>query len=493
MGLPTFEVDKQGLRKLLERRGKEFAVVELIQNAWDENTSNVNVYLDPSKDKGYYDLRVEDDNPAGFVNLTHAWTLFAESDKKKDVTKRGRFNLGEKLVIALCENVVIATTKGTVFFDSDGRRIENGPQWKLRSGTTFSGVIKMTGDEARACADLIQSLIPPKHIKTYFMGIRVGHYKEPLVSFEGFLPTEIADEEGYLRASIRKTKVNVYEIQNDEPALLYEMGIPVVETGDRYHIDVQQKVPLNTDRDNVTPSYLRKVRTLVLEHTADILEADGVAETWVNEALPMASAEVVDTVLTKRFGERRVIFDPSDMEANKIATAQGYTVIPPRSFTSDAWANIKTSGAVKPAGQVTPSPKPFSEDGRALRILPYEKWTPGIKMSVEFIEELAQEILGRSIRVEIATDVGWSCAAAYGPDGILYLNLARLGHGWFDGEPLDQLPTLIHEFAHEKVSDHLSREFYDECCRLGTVMVKLAANGGFTFRKRTIVRRRDLV
>ena len=45
------------------------------------------------------------------------------------------------------------------------------------------------------------------------------------------------------------------------------MGIPVVETGDRYHVDVQQKVPLNMDRDNVTPAYLRAIRVAVLNAT----------------------------------------------------------------------------------------------------------------------------------------------------------------------------------------------------------------------------------
>ena len=35
-GSAWFEVDKQGLAKILERKGKEFALMELIQNAWDE-------------------------------------------------------------------------------------------------------------------------------------------------------------------------------------------------------------------------------------------------------------------------------------------------------------------------------------------------------------------------------------------------------------------------------------------------------------------------
>jgi hypothetical protein len=32
------------------------------------------------------------------------------------------------------------------------------------------------------------------------------------------------------------------------------------------------------------------------------------------------------------------------------------------------------------------------------------------------------------------------------------------------------LAFLIHEFAHAKVSDHFSREFYEECCRLGAAL-----------------------
>jgi hypothetical protein len=31
-----FEVDRQGLARLLERKGKEFVLYELVQNAWDE-------------------------------------------------------------------------------------------------------------------------------------------------------------------------------------------------------------------------------------------------------------------------------------------------------------------------------------------------------------------------------------------------------------------------------------------------------------------------
>jgi hypothetical protein len=51
------DVDLDGLRKVLERRGKEFAVFELVQNAWDENITEVRVELSEPV-RGGSELRV---------------------------------------------------------------------------------------------------------------------------------------------------------------------------------------------------------------------------------------------------------------------------------------------------------------------------------------------------------------------------------------------------------------------------------------------------
>jgi hypothetical protein len=56
---------------------------------------------------------VEDDAPEGFYDLTHAYTMFARTRKRSSPDKRGRFNLGEKQVLALCREARIVTTKGT--------------------------------------------------------------------------------------------------------------------------------------------------------------------------------------------------------------------------------------------------------------------------------------------------------------------------------------------------------------------------------------------
>jgi hypothetical protein len=68
--------------------------------------------------------------------------------------------------------------------------------------------------------------------------------------------------------------VSIYEPLPGEVSSLYEMGLPIVETGDRWHVSVCQKVPLNRDRDNVRPAYLQAVRVAVLNAAHDLLTAD---------------------------------------------------------------------------------------------------------------------------------------------------------------------------------------------------------------------------
>src|SRR5258708_3992979 len=116
-----FEVDRKGLAKLIERRGKVALIYELISNAWDaDGVTNVEVLLVREAAAGVT-LVVRDDAPDGFADMTHAFTLFAESSRKGHAGKRGRFNLGEKLVLALCDEASIVSTKAAVMFDSRGR------------------------------------------------------------------------------------------------------------------------------------------------------------------------------------------------------------------------------------------------------------------------------------------------------------------------------------------------------------------------------------
>ena len=472
-----FDVDKEGLAKIAGRRSKAFVLYELLQNSWDaDRCTRVRVDMIPRPGSPYVDVVVEDDSPDGFLDLRHAWTLFAESGKKGNPEKRGRFNLGEKLVVACCREAEILTTTGGVRFDSGGRHLL---RQKREAGSVFRGEVRMTRAEYEEVCRLVRNVLPPDGIETFFNGELLLSVS-PVGEESLMLETEISDDEGYLRRVPRRARIHIYEPRSGTSAHLYEMGIPVMELeGDRWSVDVAQKVPLSLDRDGVRPSYLRQIRAAVVNTMAHDISREDAGSDWVKDALqsPLVVEQAVRQVLDEGFGPKRVTYDPSDREANAIAMAEGYTVIPAAAFSAAAWDNVRRYQASRPAGQVTPSPKPFSPDGESLRTIDPGKWTDGMRAVVGYAREMACHVLKRSITVVIVNDVGWPHAGAFGPSGPLYLNVGQLGHGWFDGrkgaEAVDRL--LIHEFAHGREgASHLSSDFYDECCRVGAAMKSVA-------------------
>lgn len=464
-----FEVDKEGLAKIVADRGKVFILHELIQNAWDEpETTRVEVVLEsaPYVGRGLARLRVTDDNPRGFVRLEHAFTLFAESLKKGDETQRGRFNFGEKLVLALCRDASIVSTTGTVNFNKDGSRTRS----KVRrpSGTVFTATVAMTLPEIAEASHEILLLLPPARVTTIYNGHKIPTRKA-LLTFNAALPTVKADDEGALRPTVRQTTVEVHEPQEGEEPMLFEMGLPVMPW-DRFHVNVGQKVPLNMTRDNVTPSYQRQLRALVLNETASLLTKEDVTAAWVGSALEdkRASPEAVALVVNERFGADAVVRDPSDLEANHRAVAAGVGVVGPGTFSKAAWDNIKEAGVLPAAGKVFPTPRAYG-DGPVARYLEPDKWSPEIKEVVRLAKSLAEKLMGVALKVTIVNDLGMTAAACYSRDGRLDLNLARLGHTFFNyhENPERVLDLLLHEFGHHYASNHLSDDYYRALTKLG--------------------------
>jgi hypothetical protein len=328
----------------------------------------------------------------------------------------------------------------------------------------------------------IARLICPPGTETFINGERLRSPKSVYEIFGVTLETEISDEEGFLRKTKRKTSLAFYEVAPGEVAHLYEMGIPVVALpgGDRWHVDVGQKVPLNVDRDNVTPSYLRSVRVEVLNAMEAHLSKVDATQAWVSDAAgdERASEGAVTKVMDLRFGEKRVIADPTDPEGTKLAMSRGFTVIPGGAMSGDMWANVKKHGAALPAGQVTPSPKPYSDDGDPEKVVPVEKWTPEAKVFIRCAERLGEALLGTSVSARIVSEPHVSWAATYG-HGSLALNVGRLGWQWFDSAFTNQekqLSLLLHEFAHHYSHDHLSGEYHEAICKLGAKLAVLVIN-----------------
>lgn len=469
-----FDVDKTGLSKQAEEYSKGRLVGELIQNALDEpGVTRIDITLALVPGRPLADLAVEDDSPEGFRDLAHAYTLFAESYKRGNPQQRGRYNIGEKFVLAVCESASISTTKGTVVFDADGRAEQ--PRQKRERGSVFRGRIRLTRDEFPQVCDYLRSLLLPEGIIVTFNGDRLLP-RHPLRTFDAALETLVADEQGVMRPRVRKTTLGVYDALPGEVPGIYEMGLPVVETGDRWHVNIGQRVPLNRDRDNIKPAYLQAVRVAVLNAAHDLLTIEEEATAgWCKlaGADPRCSDEAIRHLIRLRFGEKVAAPDPSDTEAMRRFQSQGGTIVV--GLSKGEWSNVRRSGVVLPAGQVCPTAKPYSDDpaAKGVTVVPEEKWTDGMKNIAAYAVFLARELIDVSLVVSVVHTTN-NFAACYGA-GRLDFNLLRLGHRWFDQgvtEGVDEL--LIHEFGHQFSSDHLSHEYHDALCKLAAKLKRLA-------------------
>lgn len=473
-----FEVDKDGLAKLVARRGKSFVVHELLQNAWDcEGVTHVSVTLEPVAGRPLARLVVEDDHPDGFKDLAHAYTLFAPSEKMGNPTRRGRFNLGEKLVLSLCDYAHITSTKGSVYFDSDGRHTGKS---KTAGGTRFMADVRMTLEELEEVLVSLTQLIPP--VRTKVNG-EVLAKLDPLATISKvMLSTDVADAEGFLRRKFRPASIEVYALRPGEKSSLYEMGIPAMElSDDPYHVNVLQKLPLGMERDAVSASYVRDIRGAVLDAMYAHISTDEARGKWASDALEEASnKDAVRAVVTKRFGEKAVTFDPSDREANNIATAKGFTVISGGAFTAEAWEKIREAEVALPAGQVTPSPKPFHPGGEPLKMVEPKDCTPGMVAYAALVVELAYQLERLKVSVCFTHDKSWKFSAAYGKTGdnagTMTVNAGLLGPGWFTSANLsEQLRLFTHEIGHH-FGHHLEERYHAALCRISGYLAVLALN-----------------
>jgi hypothetical protein len=397
MSKPWLEVDIDGLRQTLERKGKSFAIFELVQNAWDENATKVSVTLTKPVN-GLSTLRCVDNSPNGYRDLRDAHTMFAKSYKKQDPTKRGRFNVGEKLVLALCDEARIKSTTGTVVFNSDRTRETLADATK--NGSEFTGQLQLNDSEFEEITSRVRQLIPP--ITTVYNRQTIPS-REPVKAFKATLPTEVADDGGTMKIRQRETEVRLYETLPDETPTLYERGIPVVELENKWHVDVQQKIPLNIERDNVNPSYHKAICVAVVNEMHRAIQEEDANAPWVRSALanPSINDAAVRTVVKARFGDRVASFDPNDPGANRNATADDVTVVPGGSMSRAEWSNVKRAGAIVPTTQLGYSTDLEVDETKEV---PPEKYDTDVQKFVRLIETVSPLLLSHSVEVKVIDD-----------------------------------------------------------------------------------------
>lgn len=463
-----FEVDKDGLKALQSRKPKFHIIRELIQNAWDEDVTEV--IIEARKVGRTVTISVEDDSPIGFRFLKDAYTMFAQTYKGSDPTKRGRFNMGEKQAFAICTKAMIVTTKGTVIFDKTGRHNKRANR---ESGTEVTVEVNMTKDEYNDLIDFVYLMIPPKHIKTWLNGEPMSS-PEPEKEFDVILPTEHQVKDGTFAKTNRKTKVSVYDSKWINPSelegkmFIYEMGIPVCEIKCEYSIDVSQRIPMGIDRDTVSNSYLQDLFAEVLNQMYDEIPEERISETWVRTAMndtKRMDRNAIEGVLDKRFGEKRVVATVGDSRSIDEAIAHGYRPVYGSEMGKGEWENAKNNNLIPSSssmfGMGTCNGKSVEPDENMMRV-----------------SKIARAIMKRVYDIDIFVDFV-DCGKANTPGatyggGCLTFYTKKLGKGFF-AVPLSArvINLIIHELGHEH-GHHTEKAYHEALTKLGAELTMIA-------------------
>jgi len=261
-----------------------------------------------------------------------------------------------------------------------------------------------------------------------------------------------------------------------ETPTIYERGIPVVEMDGKWHVSVEQKIPLNTERDNVTSGYLRNLHAIVLEAMVDHITSDDAVKPWARAAVETGklSPETTQKVANIRFGEKAVLFDHGDVGSNKEAVSKGVNVINRGAVSPEERRVFYNTGALKKAGEVAEFKTEHSSAPAQNTKAPNEYNDDEAKFAA-FVGAVSPLLINHPVTVKIVNDGSFHSEACIRFRKEFYeleLNLAY--HDVHDWE--SNYAIIIHELAHHKVqsNDHLCREFYDTVTIIGAQLAQLA-------------------
>lgn len=452
-----FSVDTEGLASLQDGKPKTFVVRELLQNALDEKTTGCRITMKRRCGKAV--ISVEDDSPNGFKDLSDSWTLFKDTDKRRNPEQRGRFNLGEKQTFAICDRAEIETVGRKVVFDKDGRHVGKCSRDK---GSKITVEVRMTKQEFDALESYTSTFLIPKNVRV-LVNEKPIPYIAPHIIFDAILMTEI-EENGIFKKFSRKTKVHLLKT---DKSMLHEMGIPVMEIDCAYSIDVQQKVPLTIDRDSVLPSFLRDLYAEVLNQIHNELPEEQASQIWIREAMSddRTSREAVESVIETRYGKKTCIATPLDKHSVDEAISRGYRVVYGSEMSAEEWKNVKRYAVLESSSQL------FSRsfaDSETLE--PNEKQ----KVVAELVKKIAKRILEIDVSVNFVRSPKATVRAQFSNGNVLTFNVSKLGDRFFD-EPVsvEVIDLIVHELGHSNGS-HTEHSYHETLTKLAGELTILA-------------------
>jgi len=454
-----FSVDKEGLRELYANFPLHRLIVEAVQNAWDEATTLCTV--DIGLDGRVARLVVTDDNPEGFRNIRDAYTLFGHTAKRSDPTKRGRYNLGEKLLLARASAAQIITTKGGVSFDAAGRH--ELTEHRERGSQITALFPKCSQKDLDTAVTFLALLYPPQGI-SYVVNGQDCPYVAPYKRSRCQLSTEIlvTGDDGCqtMRRSNRMTDVFFYRRRDRaDSAQLYEMGIPVCEIEGCFDVDVQQKIPLDKDRTMVPQPYLQDIYAELANALTDEIPVEELSRSSMRAAMEdgRTDPETAAKLFKRTFGDTAVL-QSHDPDSDQEAARQNVPIVSSRTFGADVNGKLRQGGIstakeqfCRDVGVLTASGLPMPGGFRELK-----EDTAARKRFAGYVRMLNAQFYGGGVDVKFGTWMN-STAALYskaGAHATVTFNVMRLGNDTIMHPVSKGTGIILHELSHAKGDGH---------------------------------------
>ena len=368
-----------------------------------------------------------------------------------------------------------STTGGIHIIDGKRKRINK----KLPEGTTVTVKVNWSMRDIEEIDNMIRLIIVPAGVTLDYHNNdgNAGIINQPeyLDSTEEKLRTTLFSD-GAMRPTTRLTKVDIYKLHKwQDTGWIYELGIPIQGIECPYNVDVNQKVPMNTNRDTVRDAYLKDIYALVLNLTANDLDEDDVSETWVHTATEdeLTSDETVKIIHDKRYGDS--VLYSSDHEANERAREAGKEIIHSRFLSKAEKDRFKSSGLVSASVN-------FGLSAMHADSIHQDKWTDGMIKLADLTKWLSTQLDDKQVSVRFIRERKIVQAASYGNNTITY-NLAKFGK---PEPPFEEwvIGTIIHELSHRQGS-HFEMRYINHLSRMAGRAVRLALHNTKTFKKKT--------
>ena len=305
------QISTEGFAAFNQARPPGHLVKELVQNAFDAVTGNergARVALDYWMRDGL--LWVGCIDTGGGVHDLSALRVVYLTFKTDSHLKRGRFGRGFKEILSVARSAEVTSGEAMIEFV-----VENGAKVTRRreaetplNGTSVLMSFDWPEDIIGEFDRYFRRFLPPENVEFLVNGSTLFR-RAPTHVVDATLPTEVYDPTGHAwRKPQRKTAIHLIATQSGDEAFIYEMGIPVAlaEWSEPFHIDVQQRVPMNPNRDALASGYALKVHAACLPTILASMTQEQATADWVGAASTRCEPEVQREIVNKAFGEHAV-------------------------------------------------------------------------------------------------------------------------------------------------------------------------------------------